>query len=64
MIRIRLDKLSWNKGRACGMRGSPSICPKGLDELSYLSGYIEGDAQRAKHPLRVITSSKPSKDAR
>jgi hypothetical protein len=37
--------------------------PKGFDALSYASGYIEGQAQRAKRPLRVITSPKVSKDA-
>jgi hypothetical protein len=45
------------------MRGVPSKCPEGLDKLSYSSGYIEGEAQRAKHPLRVIASPKPTKDA-
>jgi hypothetical protein len=44
------------------MRGLPSKCPEGLDGLSYLSGYIEGKAQRAKHPLRVISSPNPKKD--
>jgi hypothetical protein len=61
---IQQDKQSWNKGRADAMRGAPSKCPKGLDRLAYASGYIEGKAQRAKHPLRVITSPKPSKDAK
>jgi hypothetical protein len=28
-------------------------CPKGLDALAYSSGHIEGEAQRAKRPLRV-----------
>jgi hypothetical protein len=60
---IRQDKLSWNKGRADAMRGAPSKCPKGLDKLSYASGYIEGQAQRAKRPLRVITPPKATKDA-
>jgi hypothetical protein len=45
------------------MRGAPSKCPKGLDKLSYASGYIEGQAQRAKRPLRVITPPKATKDA-
>jgi hypothetical protein len=44
------------------MRGVPSKCPKGLDELAYSSGYIEGEAQRAKRPLRVISSPNPKKD--
>ena len=39
---VRQDKESWNKGRADAMRGAPSKCPKGLDELAYSSGYIEG----------------------
>ena len=60
---IRQDKLSWNQGRADAMRGAPSKCPKGLDALSYASGYIEGEAQRAKRPLRVISGPKSRKDA-
>jgi hypothetical protein len=60
---IKQDKQSWNKGRTDAMRGMPSKCPKSLDPLSYSSGYIEGEAQRAKHPLRVISSPKPRKDA-
>ena len=59
---IKQDKQSWNKGRADAMRGVPSKCPKGVDELSYFSGYIEGEAQRAKRPLRVINSPNPKKD--
>ena len=41
---IKQDKQSWNKGRADAMRGVPSKCPKGLDELACSSGYIEGEA--------------------
>jgi hypothetical protein len=59
---IKQDKQSWNKGRADAMRGVPSKYPKGLDELAYSSGYIEGEAQRAKRPLRVISSPNPKKD--
>jgi hypothetical protein len=50
---IKQDKQSRNKGRADAMRGAPSNCPKGLDELADSSGYIEGEVQRAKHPLHV-----------
>jgi hypothetical protein len=60
---IKQDKKSWNKGRIDAMRGMPSKCPKSLDPLAYSSGYIEGEAQRAKRPLRVISSPKPRKDA-
>jgi hypothetical protein len=60
---IRQDKLSWNRGRADAMAGAPSKCPKGLDALSYASGYIEGEAQRAKRPLRSISTPKARKDA-
>jgi hypothetical protein len=55
---IEQDKQCWNKGRADAMRGAPSKCPKGLNALAYASRYIEGKAQRAKHPLRVISASK------
>ena len=44
------------------MRGEPSKCPVGLDELAYSSGYIEGEAQRAKRPLRAVTSLTTAKD--
>jgi hypothetical protein len=50
---IKQDKQSRNKGRADAMRGAPSNWPKGLDELAYSNGYIEGEVQRAKHPLHV-----------
>ena len=59
---IEQDKQSWNKGRADAMRGAPSKCPSGLDKLSYSSGYIEGEAQRAKRPLRVVSSATSKKD--
>jgi hypothetical protein len=39
-------------------------CPKGLDDLSRASAYIEGEPPRTKRPLRVLTSSKASNDAR
>ncbi len=55
---IEQDKKSWSKGRADAMRGAASKCPPGLDKLAYSIGYIEGKAQRAKRPLRVITSPK------
>jgi hypothetical protein len=38
--------------------------PRGLDAPAYASGYIEGQAQRAKRSHRVINSPKASKDAR
>jgi hypothetical protein len=60
---IEQDKQSWNKGRADAMRGAPSKCPKSLDALAYASGYVEGQSQRAKRPLRVITTPKARKDA-
>jgi hypothetical protein len=58
---IRQDQKSWEKGRADGVRGAASKCPKGLDQLAYTSGYVEGKADRAKrHHPRVVTSSKPT----
>jgi hypothetical protein len=58
------SKNGWDEGYADAMSGAASKCLTGIDELAYSSGYIAGDAQRAKRPLRVITSPKPSKDAR
>jgi len=55
---IRQDQKSWDKGRADAARGAASMCPKGLDQLAYVSGYLEGKAERAKRPrLRGVTPS-------
>jgi hypothetical protein len=50
----QMDKKSWAKGRADAMRGAPLKCPKSLDPLAYTSGYVEGQAHQAEHPLHVI----------
>jgi len=61
---VRQGKQSWHQGRADAMRGAPSKFPPGLDDLAYSSGYIEGEAQRAKHPLRPCASSRPRRSRR
>lgn len=50
-MRLRLDDASYRAGCDDGLSGSPSKSQKeltltGLDEWSYLSGYIEGEARR------------------
>jgi hypothetical protein len=58
---IRQDKRSWDKGRLDAVHGRPHQCPDDCDALSYASGYIEGKAQRADRPLRVVSEPKPAK---
>ena len=54
---IRRHERSWNHGRADGMRGVPAKCPKGMDALSYASGYIEGKRALAKYTIRSVDKS-------
>jgi hypothetical protein len=57
------QRVSKKNGETATALVGQSWCPKGLDALSYASGYIEGEAQRAKRPLRAISSPKARKDA-
>ncbi|MHB1758513.1 MAG: hypothetical protein ACYCT9_13590 [Leptospirillum sp.] len=55
MIRIAIDKPSYDQGRSDGEFGRVSTVPFGIDEFSYYSGYVEGKAvlERTKCPLFV-----------
>jgi hypothetical protein len=58
---MRQDQRSWAKGRAAGEQGLLPVRPKGLDPLSFASGYVEGKArQRKPAPLRLVPSVPPS----
>ena len=46
-MRIEYDPESFRKGRAAGMKGDPSKCPRDVpDGLAWISGDIEGKALR------------------
>ena len=46
MIRIEIDRDSWEKGKEDGREGRKHSVPPGVDSFSYCSGYIEGEALR------------------
>ena len=46
MIRIEIDRDSFDRGYDAGREGKKSLVPPGVDSFSYLSGYIEGEALR------------------
>jgi hypothetical protein len=39
------------------MREVPAKCPKGMDALSYASGYIQGKRALAKYTIRAVDKS-------
>lgn len=43
--KVRIDKESWEKGYDAGRRGEPNLPPRGVEALSWHSGYIEGEAE-------------------
>ena len=47
MIRVEIDRKSFEKGKEDGREGRKSRVPVGLDSLSTLSGYVEGRAVRS-----------------
>lgn len=55
MMRIVLEKETYERGVSDGESGRPSHIPPESDEFSYYSGYIEGKAvlERTKCPLFV-----------
>jgi hypothetical protein len=44
--RMIIDLDSWEMGYADGRLGRSSECPANRDEVSYLSGYVQGRAAR------------------
>jgi hypothetical protein len=42
---LRLDRASWERGRADGATGARWAPPAGSDTLAYASGYVEGGAR-------------------
>lgn len=48
------EPFAWEAGYQAGLSGSPSATPPGLDGLSFISGYIEGQAARTQQDNRRI----------
>ena len=47
MIRIEIDRASFERGYADGREGRKYSVPPGIDSLSYCSGFVEGKAVRS-----------------
>jgi len=64
MIRIAIDKPSYDQGRSDGESGRESTVPPGIDEFSYYSGYVEGKAvlERTKCHLFVPEDCKKERE--
>ncbi len=43
---VRMDEKSWEMGFTAGLTGQSTQEPSGVDGLSFISGYIEGQADR------------------
>ena len=46
MIRIEIDRASFEKGKEDGREGRKHSAPPGVDSFSYSSGFVEGKAVR------------------
>ena len=47
MIRIEIDRASFEKGKEDGREGRKYSVPPGVDSFSYSSGFVEGRAVRS-----------------
>jgi len=47
---IQHDPKAWEAGHKAGLAGKRGQAPRGVDASSYMSGLIEGLADRAKPP--------------
>ena len=47
---VKIDGKSWDMGYTAGLTGQSMHEPPGVDGLSFISGYIEGKADKAKPP--------------
>ena len=52
---VRQDAKSWQAGYKAGHSGKPSTAPPGVDPLSWVSGFIEGQADRQAGRVRPVT---------
>ena len=63
MIRIVIDKASYERGRSDGETRRNSKVPPGIDSFSYYSGYIEGQAIRERTKYRLFVPEDPKKES-
>jgi hypothetical protein len=47
ILAVRIDEKSWEMGFTAGLTGQSTQEPPGADGLSFISGYIEGQANHA-----------------
>lgn len=58
---VVIDGESWSAGYRAGHQGAPRHPrPPGFDGLSWISGYIEGQADRAAGRVRPLVRRPPS----
>ena len=63
MIRIAIDRESFEKGKEDGREGLKHSVPPGIDSFSYCSGYIEGQAIRERTKCRLFVPEDPKKES-
>jgi hypothetical protein len=51
-MKVSLERKDWKAGYEAGKAGKPGHASKGVDGLSWLSGYIEGKSKREKQKGR------------
>ena len=47
---IQQERKAWEAGHAAGLAGKRGQAPRGVDGSAYMSGLLEGLAERAKPP--------------
>lgn len=60
---IQQDPASWQAGYAAGLAGKTGTAPQGMDGLAWVSGLIEGKADRAKAPEQRKPHTRPERPA-
>jgi hypothetical protein len=54
-----IDLDSWDAGDEDGLRGRPSQCTPGLDQLSYSSGYFQAESRAGTKEGHRLSSTQP-----
>ena len=63
MMRIEIDKASYERGMSDGEAGQKSEVPPGIDSFSYYSGYIEGKAVRERTKCHLFVPEDCKKES-
>jgi hypothetical protein len=53
MFKCTLKNKDWKKGHDAALAGKPGHAPKGVDGLSWMSGYLEGKAEKNKNLKKI-----------